>query len=127
MIEAVLDSTVITHLFRRNKDALAWFSKTQSAFGVTPITWLEVIRGAPGKRGQSDCKALLDQFQMIYLLPSDMDWSMEQMLLYRLSHGIEINDTLIASVCHRLKLPIYTHNQKDYLRLLPRKQVVSPY
>lgn len=46
---------------------------------------------------------------------------------YRLSHGIGINDCLIASVAHRLQVPILTHNQKDFLKILPANLVIKPY
>lgn len=64
---------------------------------------------------------------MEYVLPVDMDRAIQQMQLYRLSHGIAINDCLIASVCHRLGVPIYTDNQKDFLKILPPELVVKPY
>ena len=64
---------------------------------------------------------------MEYLLPSDMDWAIEQMTRLRLSRGVGINDCLIASVCYRLNVPIYTDNQKDFLSLLPSSLVIKPY
>jgi len=88
---------------------------------------LETIYGAPGKSGQTACKAWLDQFEVAHLAPSDQEWAMEQMLRYRLSKGVEINDCLIASVCYRLQLPLYTHNTKDMVKLLPASLVIKPY
>ena len=35
---------------------------------------------------------------------------MQQLEHYRLSDGVGIHDCLIASVCHRLQVPIYSHN-----------------
>jgi predicted nucleic acid-binding protein len=78
--------------------------------GVTSITWLEILRGAPGKNAQHTCKAILEQFEYISLTAEDQLWAVSQMEKYRLSHGIEINDCLIASIPHRLQIPIYTHN-----------------
>ncbi len=31
-----------------------------------------------------------------------IDWAMQQLFRYRLSHGVAVMDCLIASVCHRL-------------------------
>ncbi len=53
-------------------------------------------------------------------------WAMEQMQKYRLSRGIEMNDCLIASVCARLQIPIYTHNIKDMQKILPISLVIQP-
>ena len=46
---------------------------------VTPITWLEVMHGAPGKAGQATCKAILSRFDMECLTSVDMDWAMQRM------------------------------------------------
>lgn len=69
----------------------------------------------------------MKRFDMEYLTRADMDWAMEQMERYRLSRGVEINDCLIASVAYRLQVPIYTQNQKDFLKLLPPKLVIQPF
>jgi hypothetical protein len=59
MTAGVVDSTVIIHLFRKNLAARAWINMQPSRLLVTPITWLEVMHGAPGKSGQMVCKAIL--------------------------------------------------------------------
>jgi len=127
MTVAIVDTTVIVHIFRKNVAAKAWFAAQAQKLSITSITWLEVMYGAPGKSAQAACKTLMDQFEMLYLTQTDQDWAMEQMVNYRLSHGIEINDCLIASVYHRLQVPIYTHNIKDITKLLPASSVGRPY
>jgi predicted nucleic acid-binding protein len=85
------------------------------------------VYGASGKTGQAAAKALLNRFEMAYLTPNDMDWAMGQMERLRLSHGIGINDCLIASVAYRLQIPLYSHNLKDMQALLGNKLVLQPY
>ncbi len=123
----VVDSTVIIHLFRKLPAARAWLNAQTVRHKVTPITWLEVMHGAPGKAGQITCKAILSYFDIEYPTPAGMDWAMEQMERLRLSHGIGINDCLIASVSYRLQIPIYTHNLKDMRNLLGATLPVKPY
>jgi predicted nucleic acid-binding protein len=127
MTLGIVDSTVIIHVFRKNPAARAWLDAQPTRLLVTPITWLEVMQGAPGKRGQATCKAILSQFDMEYLTPTNMDWAMQQLERYRLSHGVGMNDYLIASVAHRLQIPLYTHNLKDMRVLLGETLVVKPY
>jgi predicted nucleic acid-binding protein len=127
MTIGVVDSTVIIHVFRKNPGARAWMDAQPVRLLVTPITWLEVMHGAPGKAGQATCKAILSQFDMEYLTPPDMDWAMQQLERYRLSHGVGINDCLIASVAHRLQVPLYTHNLRDMRVLLNETLVIKPY
>ncbi|NWF68509.1 MAG: hypothetical protein HXY40_05435 [Chloroflexi bacterium] len=49
---------------------------------------------------------------------ADIDWAADRLADFRLSHGVEIMDCLIAAPCHRLQLPLYTHNLKHLTPLL---------
>jgi len=64
---------------------------------------------------------------MEYLTAADMDWAMQQLERYHLSHGATMNDCMIASVCYRLQVPLYTHNLKDMTVLRGSSLVVKPY
>jgi predicted nucleic acid-binding protein len=127
MIPGIVDSTVIVHLFRRDPLALAWYSSLAEPLGVTPITWMEIISGAGSKAKQAKCKTILDLFVMTHPVAADLDWAMEQLERFRLSHGATMNDCLIASVAYRLRAPLYTHNLKDMHVLLGTSLVVKPY
>ncbi|HVU15267.1 MAG TPA: PIN domain-containing protein [Phototrophicaceae bacterium] len=127
MTVGIVDSTVIVHLYRREPAALDWYGSQSRQLSVTPITWMEIIYGAGSRSNLARCKTILSQFSMEYLTPADMDWAMQQMENLRLSHGVATNDTLIASVCQRLQVPLYTHNVKHMLVLLPTSLVVKPY
>lgn len=127
MTVGIADSTVAIHILRGNAAARLWFSAQSVPLSMTPVTWLEVMYGAPSKREQVRTKALLDQFEMVYLTQTDMEWAMQQLLTYRLSHGIAVMDCLIASICHRLQVPLYTHNVRDMTSLIGSALVVKPY
>jgi predicted nucleic acid-binding protein len=126
MTVALVDTTVIVHLFRSYEPALAWYGSITEQLGVTPIVWLEVMYGAASKAKQATTKAILSQFEMIYLTVVDQDWAMEQMEHLRLSHGITLEDCLIASVAHRLQVPLYTHNLKDMTPMIG-ELAIQPY
>jgi predicted nucleic acid-binding protein len=127
MTVAILDTTVIVHLFRKDRSALNWLASQQATFSITPITWMEMMVGVPNKRAQVDSLNLLNGFEMVYLTSDDMDWAMQQMLVYRLSRGVGVMDCFNGSVCYRLNVPIYTHNLKDYQKILPPQLVIRPY
>lgn len=126
MTVGIVDTTVIVHLFRRYSPALTWYQSLTNPLAVTPITWIEIMYGAGSKQKQVRCKALLSQFTMTYLSSVDQDWAMEQMENFRLSHGISSNDCLIASVSHRLNIPLFTHNLKDMTPLIGTL-AIKPY
>ena len=126
MIQGVVDTNVLIETARGRATAIAWLEE-QVDLAITTINWLEFMQGASGKAGQAQAMAIMVPFQLVTLTASDQRWSMQQMTRYRLSHAIELKDTLIASVCHRLQVPIYTQNVKDFVPLLGEALVIKPY
>jgi predicted nucleic acid-binding protein len=124
-MEAVVDTTVVIHLLRRYKPALAWFNNNQT-YGVTSTTWMEVMQGTTSKANQTQARGILDQFEMLYLLAADQQWAMDQLAAFQFSHHIGMSDCQIAAVAHRLNLPLYTHNLKDMTPLVGTL-AVKPY
>ncbi len=43
---------------------------------------------------------------------------MEQLFIYKLSQNVGQSDCLVASVSHRLQVPLYTHNLRHFELLL---------
>lgn len=68
----------------------------------------------------------LVNFEMVYLTEADQKWAMQRFAQYKLSHSIGHWDCLIASVSHRLSLPLYTLNLKHFSPLLGTL-AVRPY
>lgn len=125
-VSGIMDTTILIHLFRGNKDATTWLA-TQSNLGVTTISRLEFIYGARGRSAMVAVITLLNTFETLPVSDADQKWAEQQLIKYRLSHGLEINDCLIASVCHRLQMPIYTQNVKDMRKVLPSALVIRPF
>ena len=125
MTVAIVDTTVIVHLWRRYQPAIAWFS-TRQVYSITTITWMEAMAGGPNKRIQAKTRKLLIGFELVYLTQTDQDWAIQQIERLRFSHSIGINDAMIASVAYRLQLPLYTHNLKDMVPLID-KLAIKPY
>jgi predicted nucleic acid-binding protein len=125
MIDAILDTTVILHLYRKYQPALAWFNN-QQRYGVTSITWMEVMEGTSNKANQAQCKQILSQHDFLYQTSADQQWAMGQLERFQFSHHISKEDCLIAAVAYRLQLPLYTHNLKDMTPLIG-SLAVQPY
>jgi len=125
-VVGIIDTTILVHLFRGNHDATTWIASEKS-LGVTSISRLEFIYGARGRTALAAAIKLLNTFEIVPLNDADQKWAEEQLIKYRLSHGVEINDSLIASACHRLQVPIYTQNVKDMQKILPAALVIRPF
>ena len=117
MVTALVDSSVLIDVLRGYKPAVDWLA-TQGRLGVTPIVWLELIEGAPNKAKQTAAIKLLRRFDRIVLIPDDMQWAIEQLTRYNLSHNVDSFDCLIASVHHRLQVTLYTRNLKHFTPLI---------
>ena len=116
-MDAIVDTTIVLHLFRRYEPALQWF-KHESSYAVTSITWMETIAGSNSKASMQRSYSILESFEMLYLTRLDQVWAMQQLERFQFSHRIGIEDCLIASVAHRLQIPLYTHNMKHMQPLL---------
>jgi predicted nucleic acid-binding protein len=125
MTLAMVDTTVIVHLWRRYPPATAWFNINQ-VFSIASVSWMEVMVGVPNKRVQAETLKLLSGFELLYLVQSDQDWAMQQIERLRFSHSLGLNDALIASVAYRLQVPLYTHNLKDITPMIG-SLAVKPY
>jgi predicted nucleic acid-binding protein len=122
---AILDTTVILHLFRKYEPALSWFDIDET-FAITSITWMEAMIGVANKRVQAETLDLLNGFEMLYLSQADQQWAQQQIERLRFSHSVGMNDCMIASVAHRLQMPLYTHNLKDMTPMIG-ELAVKPY
>ncbi|MGB1285445.1 MAG: PIN domain-containing protein [Aggregatilineales bacterium] len=124
-MDAILDTTVVLHLFRKYKPAVEWFRNPQR-YAITSITWMEVMEGATNKANQAESKNILSQFELLYLTSSDQKWAMTQIEKFQFSHHIGRGDCMIASVAYHLQVPLYTHNLKDMMPLIGTL-AVKPY
>ena len=119
MVNALLDTSILVDFLRGYPQATAWVQTNQHiSLGITPIVWMELVCGTPDKQAEAQAIQLVSIFEMIYSTQEDMDWAMQQLQVYRLSHSVGMNDCLIAAPAHRLQLPLYTHNLKHFTPLL---------
>jgi predicted nucleic acid-binding protein len=119
MVTAIVETSVIVDLLRFHTPAVNWYqAQIQPSLGITPIIWMEVISGGMNKAERLRAAGLLRQFAMIYTIQVDLDWAMQAQMRYELSHGVGMIDCLIASVNHRLQVPLYTHNLKHFAPIL---------
>jgi hypothetical protein len=89
LVNAIVETTVIVDLLRNYALAEAWLRiQTLPSPSITPIIWMEVIGGGPTKIKRIQAAQLMQRFDMIDLLPADLNWAMQQQMAYELSHGV---------------------------------------
>lgn len=125
MAVGLIDTTVVVDLNRGYRPAVDWVAQ-QTHLGVSRIIYMEMIIGAPNKSRQDSALRLLRQFELVEMANDDIEWATRQLRTYFLSHGVGMNDCLIAAPAHRLQLPLYTQNLKHFAPLLGQL-ALKPY
>ena len=85
---------------------------------ISIITEYEIIAGAKDLVMQKRLEKLLKNYTIVYI---DKDISLLGVSLYKkykLSHGLDMPDSLIAATSIELGLPLFTYNLKDF-RFIP--------
>lgn len=126
MSVGIVDTTIILHYFRKVAAARAWVDTQPARLSLVSITWMEVTEGTSSKASQAESRHILDKFDLLYLTAADQQWAMEQLENFQFSHHPGASDCMIASVAHRLQLPLYTHNLKDVTPMIG-SLAVKPY
>jgi predicted nucleic acid-binding protein len=116
MVTGITDTSVLVDVIRNHPPAVAWL-QWQQTLAITPLIYMELVGGAYDRVRQQRAIKMLSDFEMVYLTTEDQQWAMQQ-VGYILSHGIGMVDCLIASVSHRLQIPLYTRNLKHFTPLL---------
>jgi len=117
MVRALLDANILVDILPNYSPAENWLAN-QSDLGITPVVWLEIIEGADNLTEQQRAISLLNDFELVELTVSDVEWAVRQLIRFRLSHNVEAFDCLIAAPSCRLQLPLYTRNNKHFALLL---------
>lgn len=117
---AFIDTAVLTDLLENYEPSIEW-QKSRGAiiFAICPTIWMEVMSQATSLSAQQSAGKFLTQFEMIYPTEDDMKWAMRQLVSLRVIHGVTERDCMIASVCHRLQLPLYTRDLRALTPLIP--------
>lgn len=116
-MNGLIDTAVLVDVLRSHPPAIEWLTR-QDALGITSVSWLEIIEGATDDLAQKRAVRFLRHFERICPSTDDCDWAIQRLLQFRLSHGVDAMDCLIASTASRLLLPLYTRNLKHFTPLL---------
>jgi len=127
VISAFLDTSITIDLLRGDPRAVSWYASLQNqTVAITPIVWMETIQGAGNKIQLTRFVRFLRQFHLEHPAREDNEWAMKQFEQFHLSHRIDYEDLMIASVAVRLSVPLFTLNIRHYAPL-PDVDERKPY
>ena len=125
--DAILDTSVLIDLLRGFQPALDWFvSLGRQRTAITPVVWMETVQGASNREKRAQTIRFLRQFRIEHPTEDDNRWAMRQIARFHLSHSIQLQDAMIASVAARLAVPLFTTNLKHF-HPLPGIDAKKPY
>lgn len=122
----IIDTDILIDAGRRVDEALNCLQRVEDKFSaaVSSVTQMELIVGCRDKNELSSLEHFLERFQIISLNEHISDTATDLLKKYRLSHGLLIADSLIASTAIVSDIPFISKNHRDYrfiedLNLLP--------
>jgi len=125
--DAILDTSILIDLLRAFQPATSWFAGLgRQRLAITPVVWMETVQGATDRVKRAQAIRFLRQFRIEHPTEDDNRWAMRQLASFHLSHGIQLQDAMIASVAVHLAVPLYTANLKHF-QPLPSVDAIKPY
>lgn len=125
MATGLVDTSIVVDVLRAYLPALAWL-QTQTGLAVSGAVWIEVLEGVINKQELVSATKILRGFELVELTDADFIMGRDLLIRYKLSHGADGGDCLIAATSQRLSLPLYTHNLKHFTPMIGAL-AIKPY
>jgi predicted nucleic acid-binding protein len=108
-VSAFFDTNIVIDLLAGHGPALAEAALHQEV-GISRVTWMEVLIGAPDAATQQQWESFLSQFELVEL---DEDVCREAMVLRR-QHRLKLPDALIWACARAYGTDLVTRNTRDF-------------
>ncbi len=122
----VIDTDILIDAGRHVEEAVARLDQEEQTaiLATSVVTQMELIVGCRNKQELNTLERFLKRFEIITLNETMVERAVDLLRSYRLSHGLLIDDSLIAATALVMGIPLLSKNQRDYrfiegLKLLP--------
>ena len=118
--QVVVDTDILIDFGLDKADAVQTMALLEQKYemSVSVITAMELYTGCRSKKDLRQVDDLLSNFEIHYVTKSVSEQAFEWMKKFRSSHGVEINDMLIAATAYTIEATLVSKNQKHY-KFLP--------
>ncbi len=112
----LVDTDILIDAGREIQEAIAHLNEieTTSGLAISIITKMELIVGCRNKVELKGLDKFLLRFQIIDICDQIPQTALDLLKKYRLSHGLLIPDSLIASTAMEMNIPLISKNQRDF-------------
>lgn len=98
MAEGLIDTSLMIDVLRGYEPAHQWMlDHSELHVAITRSVYLEVISGCRNKTEQQKALRALARFELIEFTQTDFEWATRQLIEYKLSHNVGVQDCLIAA------------------------------
>ena len=116
------DSNVMIDWINNRQKAIDDLSRMEGHIAISIVTEYEIIAGAKDLTMQRHFEKLLNNYTVVLLDANISLLAINLYKKYKLSHGLDMPDSLIAATAIELELPLFTYNTKDF-RYIPEIQL----
>jgi len=112
----IIDTDILIDFSLDRSDAVQTMANLENKFllSVSVITAMELYSGCRSKKDLKRVNELLSDIRIEFVTQSISQQAFDLMKKFRSSHGVEINDMLIAATSLNLKAKMISKNQKHY-------------
>ena len=112
----IVDTDILIDFGLDRPDAVQTMAKLEENYTITVsvITAMELYAGCRSKKDLKKVDELLSGIQIELVTKTVSEKAFELMKKFRSSHGVEINDMLIAAAAMKLEVKLISKNQKHY-------------
>ncbi len=116
----IIDTDILIDFSLDRSDAIRTMANLEDKFllSVSVITAMELYSGCRSKKDLKRVNELLSDVHVEFVTESISKKAFELMKKFRSSHGVEINDMLIAATSLIVEAKLISKNQKHY-KFLP--------
>jgi len=116
----IIDTDILIDFSLDRSDAVNTMADLEDQFilNIRVITAMELYAGCRGKKDLNKVEELISDIHIEFVTKPISQQAFELMKEFRSSHGVEINDMLIAATSLDLKAKMISKNQKHY-KFLP--------
>jgi predicted nucleic acid-binding protein len=110
----LVDTNILIDYLRGRLDAIAWLEALEERTAISAISVLELYAGARGQRDERDIIALREQLTCLPASEEITERAGAILRHYRMSHGIDIPDAIIAATAEHHGLKLATLNVRHF-------------
>ncbi len=109
------DSNILIDVYRGNEETIRQVNELgKDRFVISAVTAAEVLFGARNKTEHQKIKKDIANIQVLEINEDISSLFVKLVSDYTLSHKLAIPDAIIAATAITYKLPLFTHNQRDF-------------